>query len=90
MLLRSNRRLQAAMRSSRLSAVETLDQFDFSFQPSIKQEPIESLHELGFLARVENVTLLGPRGWARPTWRSVWRSPTPSRGARSTRAPWRP
>ena len=50
-VLRNNRRLQTAMRSSRLPAVKTLDQFDFAFQPSIKREQIESLHELGFLDR---------------------------------------
>ncbi len=60
--LRNNRRLQAAMRSSRLPAVKTLESFDFSFQPSIKREQIESLHELGFLDRRENVVLLGPPG----------------------------
>ena len=58
--LRNNRRLQAAMRSSRLPAVKTLDQFDFAFQPSIKREQIDSLHELGFVERAENVILLGP------------------------------
>ena len=31
--LRNNRRLQAAMRSSRLPGIKTLDDFDFSFQP---------------------------------------------------------
>ncbi len=60
--LRNNRRLQAAMRSSRLPAVKTLAEFDFTFQPSIKREQIESLHELGFLDRAENVILLGPPG----------------------------
>ena len=60
--LRNNRRLQPAMRSSRLPAVKTLAQFDFTFQPSIKREQIESLHELGFLDRAENVILLGPPG----------------------------
>ena len=60
--LRNNRRLQAAMRSSRLPAVKTLETFDFSFQPSIKREQIESLHELGFIDRKENVVLLGPPG----------------------------
>ena len=50
------------MRSSRLPTVKTLDQFDFSFQPSIKREQIESLHELGFLERAENVILVGPPG----------------------------
>ena len=61
-VLRNNRRLQTAMRSSRLPAVKTLDQFDFAFQPSIKREQIESLHELGFLDRGENVILFGPPG----------------------------
>lgn len=60
--LRNNRRLEAAMRSSRLPAVRTLADFDFSFQPSIKREQIESLHTLGFIERKENVVFLGPPG----------------------------
>jgi DNA replication protein DnaC len=60
--LRNNRRLQAAMRSSRLPAVKTLADFDFSFQPSIKREQLESLHTLGFVERRENVVFLGPPG----------------------------
>jgi DNA replication protein DnaC len=60
--LRNNRRLQAAMRSSRLPAAKTLEDFDFTFQPSVKREQIESLHTLGFLERKENVILLGPPG----------------------------
>ena len=60
--LRNHRRLDAAMRSSRLPAVKTLADFDFSFQPSIKREQLESLHTLGFLERKENVVFLGPPG----------------------------
>jgi DNA replication protein DnaC len=60
--LRNNRRLAAAMRSSRLPAAKTLVDFDFSFQPSIKREQIDSLHSLGFVERKENVILLGPPG----------------------------
>jgi DNA replication protein DnaC len=60
--LRNNRRLQAAMRSSRLPAVKTLSDFDFSFQPSLKREQIESLATLGFVERKENVVFLGPPG----------------------------
>jgi DNA replication protein DnaC len=60
--LRNNRRLQAAMRSSRLPAVKTLTDFDFTFQPSLKREQVESLHTLGFVERRENVILLGPPG----------------------------
>jgi DNA replication protein DnaC len=60
--LRHNRRLQAAMRSSRLPAVKRLTEFDFSFQPSLRREQMDSLHELGFVERRENVVFLGPPG----------------------------
>lgn len=60
--LRNSRRLATAMRSSRLPGLKTLADFDFSFQPSIRREQIDSLHELGFLERKENVVFLGPRG----------------------------
>ena len=61
-MLRNNRRLQAAMRSSRLPTINTLEDFDFSFQPSIQRDQIDSLHALGFLERKENVIFLGPPG----------------------------
>jgi DNA replication protein DnaC len=60
--LRNNHRLRTAMRSSRLPAIKTLQQFDFAFQPSIRREQIESLHELAFIKRKENVIFLGPPG----------------------------
>jgi DNA replication protein DnaC len=50
------------MRSSRLPAVKQLRDFDFTYQPSLRREQIESLHELGFLERRENVIFLGPPG----------------------------
>jgi DNA replication protein DnaC len=84
--LRNHRRLDAAMRSSRLPAVKTLVDFDFSFQPSIKREQLDSLHSLGFLERRENVILLGPPAWARRTWRSPSPSPRPRAAAGSTTA----
>ena len=60
--LRNNRRLEAAMRSSRLPAVKTLAEFDFTFQPSLRREQIDSLHELDFVRRKENVVFLVPPG----------------------------
>jgi DNA replication protein DnaC len=60
--LRNNRRLQAAMRSSRLPVIKRLTEFDFSFQPSLRREQMESLHELGFVERRENVVFLAPPG----------------------------
>jgi DNA replication protein DnaC len=60
--LRRGRRLEAAMRSSRLPALKTLDSFDFAFQPSIDRSQVLNLHELAFIDRRENVILLGPAG----------------------------
>ena len=60
--LRNNHRLRTAMRSSRLPTIKTLQEFDFAFQPSIRREQIESLHELAFIKRKENVIFLGPPG----------------------------
>jgi DNA replication protein DnaC len=39
-----------------------LDQFEFSFQPSIDEKKIRELASLAFLERKENVILLGPPG----------------------------
>ena len=50
------------MRSSRLPGIQTLAEFDFSFQPSLRREQIDALHELGFLERRENIVFLGPPG----------------------------
>jgi len=84
--LRNNHRLRTAMRSSRLPAIKTLQQFDFTFQPSIRHEQVESLHELAFIKRKENVIFLALRGSVRPIWRSAWRSRPRSRAGASTTA----
>src|SRR4029079_2059538 len=44
--LRNNRRLQAAMRSSRLPVVKQLGDFDFTFQTSLRREQIQRLPAL--------------------------------------------
>ena len=60
--VRNSCRLRACLKTSRLSTNKTLDDFDFSFQPSLDRHQIASLHELGFLERKENVIFLGPAG----------------------------
>jgi DNA replication protein DnaC len=80
--LRNTRRLVAAMRSSRLPAVKTLGDFDFSFQPSLKREQVDSLHTLGFIERKENVIFLGPPGVGKRLL-----DPPPRAAAASTTAP---
>ncbi len=41
---------------------ETLDDFDFSFQPSIDKRQIDELATMRFLENGENVVFLGPPG----------------------------
>ena len=41
---------------------KTLDEFDFSFQPSISERQVRELASMRFLAHGENILLLGPPG----------------------------
>jgi DNA replication protein DnaC len=43
-------------------ARKTLEEFDFSFQHSVKRQVVEHLGQLDFLHAKENVVLLGPPG----------------------------
>ncbi|MBF5054632.1 putative transposase [Alcanivorax venustensis ISO4] len=50
------------IKQARLPWIKTLEQFDFSFQPSLDPKVIRELSGLGFVGRNENVILLGPPG----------------------------
>ena len=49
-------------RSARFPFIKTLDQFDFSFQPSINQRQIKEMATLRFIDNGENLIFLGPPG----------------------------
>jgi DNA replication protein DnaC len=53
---------EARIRSARFPARKTLEEFDFTFQRSIKKQVIEHLGQLDFLHAPENVVLLGQPG----------------------------
>src|SRR4051812_22299054 len=53
---------QARIKAARFPARKTLEEFDYSFQRSIKKTSILHLGLLDFLAGRENVVLLGPPG----------------------------
>jgi DNA replication protein DnaC len=42
--------------------IKTLEEFDFSFQPSVSERQIRELPTMRFLAHGENILLLGPPG----------------------------
>ena len=60
--LRVQRRLESAQRTARTPYFKTLDDFDFTLQPSVERTQLESLHDLGFRRRHENVVFCGPPG----------------------------
>jgi DNA replication protein DnaC len=53
---------EGRIRAARLPARKTLEEFDFSFQRSVKKTLILHLGQLDFLIAKENVLLLGPPG----------------------------
>jgi len=59
---RETRRIDVALRTSKLMPIKTLESFDFSFQPSLDRERIAALAQLGFIRRAEVVHFLGPPG----------------------------
>src|SRR5207247_2906300 len=52
----------ARVKAARFPQVKTLDDFDFSFQRSVKRQAISRLHQLDFLREATNVVFLGPPG----------------------------
>jgi DNA replication protein DnaC len=53
---------ESRIKAARFPARKTLEEFDFSFQRSVKRQVVEHLGQLDFLHTRENVVLLGPPG----------------------------
>ena len=51
---------QGRIKAARFPARKTLEEFDFSFQTSIRRDMVLHLGQLDFLAGRENIVLLGP------------------------------
>ena len=50
----------ARVKAARFPQVKTLDDFDFSFQQSVKRQQVAHLAQLDFLREATNVVFLGP------------------------------
>jgi DNA replication protein DnaC len=59
---KEQRRLDTTLKISGLPFVKTFEDFDFAFQPHLDRRTVNSLFDLTFVARHENVLLLGPPG----------------------------
>ena len=53
---------QSRIKAARFPARKTLEEFDFTFQTSLRRDTVLHLGQLDFLAGKENVVLLGPPG----------------------------
>jgi DNA replication protein DnaC len=53
---------ESRIKAARFPARKTLEEFDFTFQRSVRKQVIEHLGQLDFLHARENVVLLGPPG----------------------------
>ena len=63
---------QARVKRARFPQVKTLDDFDFTFQRSVKRTQIAHLAQLDFLAEAKNVVFLGPPGTGKTHCRLRW------------------
>lgn len=54
--------MESRLAQARFPWVKTVEQFDFTFQPSVDRKLVRELSGLSFVDRAENVVLLGPPG----------------------------
>lgn len=59
---REERRIKTSLRLSGLPTGQTLDNFDWSFQPGIDKKRVETLATCAYIREHENVILSGPPG----------------------------
>lgn len=59
---KEHRRAQRLLKKAAFEMPATLEDIDYSFNPSLDRGKIESLGELGFLERKENIIIIGPPG----------------------------
>lgn len=56
------RAINACVKTANFPFLKTLDDFDFTFQPGIKQKQIREFLSLGFIERQENILFVGSSG----------------------------
>jgi DNA replication protein DnaC len=71
---KTSRNITMRTAMARFPFVKPLETFEFSYQPSIDRKQVHTLASCHFIEHGDNVIVLGPRAWARRTWRSRWAS----------------
>jgi DNA replication protein DnaC len=65
---------EGRIKAARFPARKTLEEFDFTFQRSVKKQVVEHLGQLDFLHARDNVILLGPPGTGKTHCETPWSS----------------
>lgn len=60
--VKEQRRIETALKISGLPYIKSIDEFDFTFQPSLDKQKIMGLFDLSFIRQKGNVIFLGPPG----------------------------
>lgn len=61
-LAKTDRSINRRIQTAKFPWKKTLEEFDFSFQPSINEEKVLKLADLSFIDKKENLLFLGPPG----------------------------
>ena len=59
---KEQRRIETAIKISGLPFIKSIDEFDFTFQPTLDRQKVMSLFDLTFIRQKGNVVFLGPPG----------------------------
>ncbi|MCL4469375.1 MAG: IS21-like element helper ATPase IstB [Deltaproteobacteria bacterium] len=59
---KEDRRIVAALKLAGLPFIKTVDEYDFTFHPTLDKTQVMNLFDLTFLSRQENIFFLGPPG----------------------------
>ncbi len=59
---KERRGVENRIKSARFPVMKSLDDFDYTFQPSINRKKLEELSSLRFIDNKENILFLGPPG----------------------------
>jgi len=83
---RRERYLSTRTKMAHFPYQRTIEQFDFSFQPSIDERQVKELAALAFVAEATNILMLGPPGVGKTHLAVAWPR-RPSSGATALISP---
>ncbi len=59
---KKERSINYKLKNAKFQTIKTIDEFDFTFQPSLNKKEFNILSNLDFIDKAENVILIGPPG----------------------------